>query len=361
MITQLNRFNLKEKLYQKSVINKISDLKKGKIGYPLVIDFDPTTACNLACKHCISSRMLNKKEFSKEQLLKLANEFIEIGVKAIILTGGGEPLMNKNISDFILALKRGNIKVGLVTNGILISQHVDSLQYIDWIRVSVDAATDDTFYKLKLRHAFDTIINGMKILNIKKKGAVGYSFLIVNNDEVSNVHEIYNAAVIAKEIGCDYFELKNKFDESHRNIMLPSEKMNEIIEQLNKIKELEDDKFKIYTNYNVKNIILENGNLDQKCNQCYVSNLRTVITSSGAYLCSYHRGNESKKYGDVINNSFSEIWMSDNRKSLYSNTNPTCDCSFHCARNASNYEIFNIMTEENQNNKKVVNDYDLFV
>ncbi|OOM71138.1 cyclic pyranopterin monophosphate synthase [Clostridium puniceum] len=359
---EVTRFDLKDKLYQKSVFNKIDELKKKSSIYHLVIDLDPTTSCNLKCKHCISADLLNKKEFSKSQLLNLANEFIEIGVKAVILTGGGEPLLNRNIPYFISTLKEANIKIGLVTNGILIPKYLDSLKLIDWIRISVDAGSESTFYKLKLVNKFNDVIESIKLLNRDKKCTVGFSFLVINNEDATNIKEIYDAAVIAKEIGCDYFELKNKFDMSHKNIMPPDKYMEILKDQLVKIRDLETHDYRIYANYNISNIVNDNGKIDKKCNKCYIANFRTVVTPSGAYFCSYHRGNDIKKYGDINKNSFRECWESREKENIYVDTNPNHDCRFQCARSSSNLEIEKIISSSRnvvQNN--ILDDYDLFI
>lgn len=362
MKNELNRFDLKGKLYQKSAFEKLHALKEGELVYPLVIDFDVTTNCNLKCRHCISKDLLHKKEFSKEKLLSLANEFIEIGVKSIILTGGGEPLLNSNISDFILALKQGGIKIGLVSNGILLSKYIETLKLLDWIRISVDAASDSTYYNLKLVHKFDDIISGLKLLNMHKKCAVGFSFLVLNNEGGTNIHEIYQAAVLAKEIGCDYFELKNSFDMSHHNNMPSDEHLSILLDQLTKIKDLEDETFKVYSNYNIENITMHNGKVEQKCDKCYVSNLRTVVSPSGVYFCSYLRGDKNKCIGDVNEHSFVDVWKSTFKHKIYNSTNPNLYCNFQCARTNSNIEIQKILNNlPDACGITISDDYDLFI
>ena len=72
-------------------------------------------------------------------------------------------------------------------------------------------------------------------LQKKKQGILGYSFLIrtkadgeIENPAGSNiglinhtnVYEIYDAAKLAKDIGCDYFELKPSYDDFHQLVML---------------------------------------------------------------------------------------------------------------------------------------------
>ena len=126
-LEKYNRFDLVNKVYQRSTMDKIHCLKNDIITSPIVIDIDPITLCNLSCPHCISSSLLNQKSFSRDKLIELSNDFIELKIKAVIITGGGEPLLNKYISEFICKLFTNNIAVGLVTNGICIDNYLEML------------------------------------------------------------------------------------------------------------------------------------------------------------------------------------------------------------------------------------------
>jgi len=61
----------------------------------------------------------------------------------------------------------------------------------------------------------------MKSLAVKKKGILGYSFLLLskfdkNGKLVStNAVDIEKAGILAKDMGCDYFEVKPAFDLMH--------------------------------------------------------------------------------------------------------------------------------------------------
>ena len=58
----MSRMNLLEKLWQRPVVERIAetDWMTGQSS-PLVVEFDPTSACDLACPGCISGELLNKE------------------------------------------------------------------------------------------------------------------------------------------------------------------------------------------------------------------------------------------------------------------------------------------------------------
>jgi len=118
------------------------------------------------------------------------------------------------------------VHVGVTTNGILIDRHLEVLaEKTSWVRVSMDAATSETFQHFRPSPSgvsqFDRIIGNMRRFAEVKRGKLGYSFLLlsdVDGDGVvkhSNLTEIYEGAVLAKEIGCDYFEVKPSYDMDH--------------------------------------------------------------------------------------------------------------------------------------------------
>ena len=87
-----------------------------------------TDRCDLRCVYCMKEKMnfLPKKEIlSFEEIERLCDNFISLGVKKIRLTGG-EPLVRKNIIDLIKNLNSKKIhtnlkEITLTTNGTLLS------------------------------------------------------------------------------------------------------------------------------------------------------------------------------------------------------------------------------------------------
>ena len=68
----------------------------------------------------------------------------------MILIGGGEPLAHPRIADLIQLLGENEIAIGLTTNGTFIDRHVEQIsRYCSWTRVSIDAATKETFDTLR--------------------------------------------------------------------------------------------------------------------------------------------------------------------------------------------------------------------
>jgi MoaA/NifB/PqqE/SkfB family radical SAM enzyme len=366
------KMQLIPKLYQKKVLEKIkNDLVTNNNRAPFVIEFDPTTVCDLACPGCISGDLLNQKNpldrgFSKEKIKEIIADIIKQKVSAVILIGGGEPLAHPSTIDLIKNLGENNIQIGLTTNGTLIHKYNDIIaKYVSWTRVSVDAASDLMFKNLRPTKLgvskFNLVIENMKNLAKIKTGILGYSFLIrtkkdglIENPAGSNIgiinhtniYEIYDAAKLAKNIGCDYFEVKPSYDDFHQLVTHDEKDMLVAITQIEMAKKLENQNFRI-----LESVMLEAslkgeklGNQKKTYTKCRSAELRTLITPSGCYVCPYFRGENSKKIGDLRFESLEEMWNGDKRKKVMKELNPSKDCeNLHCIRNETNIEVEKII------------------
>lgn len=351
--------NLKSKLYQPSVLERIEETDwKGGNRAPFVVELDPTAACDLACPGCISEDLIALgNRFSDDRLMSLGQEFIDAGVKAVILIGGGEPLAHRKIGEFIRLMGRNDVHIGITTNGSFIDRHLhDIAEYSQWTRVSMDAATDKMFSILRPTKSgngnkFSKIIDNMRRLADIKQGKLGYSFLIQTPADgigiETNVDEIYDAAVLARNIGCDYFEVKPSYNWrggiAHSLMRHERPYMDAAIKEIAKLDALETGSFKIIKAINLK-YSLEGVENDQPKHykECPSTHLRTTVTPTGVFVCPYWRGKEHMKVGDVNKESFTEVWRSNQRESVMGQLDVSRDCGFHCLRNDTNLEAIEI-------------------
>ncbi|MBO6657736.1 MAG: radical SAM protein [Pseudomonadales bacterium] len=376
-----NEIKLTNKLQQKSIVKHIStiDWKAGSEA-PIVVEFDPTTACNLHCPDCISGDLLNQGAFERERIRDLTREMVDAGVKAVILIGGGEPLSHPEVGWIIEYLGRHGVKIGITTNGILINRYMDQIaEYVDWCRISMDAGTAETFQKIR-PHAsgkskFDLICDNMRELGKRKKGRMGYSFMIYSEGQYasydpntiisdaetyySNAHEIAEAAQVAKTLGCDYFEVKPMYDVNHYAIAQAKPYIDLIRDQVEAAKALATEDFRVLQAVKLQATLAGERTIEEKSyTRCAVSELRTLVTPSGTYVCPYFRGKPDKELGSLHNQSFKEMWAGEQRASVMEKLNPSQDCRMHCIRHDSN-----LILEDMISGKPVpmVEDFDLFI
>jgi len=122
-----------------------------------------TDRCNFRCAYCMPKsafgrdhRFLPQSDLlSFEEILRLARQFVSLGVRKIRLTGG-EPLLRKNLEQLIEGLAsirtpEGNeLDLTLTTNGSLLSRKAQSLKDagLKRLTVSLDALDDAVFRRM---------------------------------------------------------------------------------------------------------------------------------------------------------------------------------------------------------------------
>lgn len=99
----------------------------------------PTSICNLNCEFCsVKNRKTNALNLKTIQ--QYVEDLIPIGLKSIVITGGGEPLMYSRINSLIEWLYDKDISVGLITNGTASDRLSQDLwKAFAWIRISLNA------------------------------------------------------------------------------------------------------------------------------------------------------------------------------------------------------------------------------
>ncbi len=141
---------------------------------PFAIDFDITLKCNQKCLHCnVAGGEKSEDEMSTEEIKTLIQEFYDIGVYDVAITGG-EPLMRDDWREIVEhACTRGPWKIVINTNGILwsesdmqfVAEHCPDLQIV----VSLDGHTPEVYGILRRGpdsnpnpRTFDTVVENLK-------------------------------------------------------------------------------------------------------------------------------------------------------------------------------------------------------
>lgn len=136
-----------------------------------------TDRCNLRCMYCMPEENEGKPTYIKtgkflphsellsyEELLRVVKLSVSLGMTKIRLTGG-EPLVRKNIIEFIHKLNQieGLEQVRLTTNGVLLDDFANKLYEagVEHINVSLDTLQKEKFKKITGRDSFDKVWKGL--------------------------------------------------------------------------------------------------------------------------------------------------------------------------------------------------------
>jgi len=95
-------------------------------GFPLIMGWELTLACNLRCNHCASSAgKARDNELTTEESLKICDQFPALLVREVDFTGG-EPLLRPDWPEIAMYLKDLGITTKILTNGIALNARIVS-------------------------------------------------------------------------------------------------------------------------------------------------------------------------------------------------------------------------------------------
>ncbi|XP_033187912.1 molybdenum cofactor synthesis 1 isoform X3 [Bombus vancouverensis nearcticus] len=129
-----------------------------------------TERCNLRCLYCMPAEgvKLTKNDgiLKTDEIIKIAELFVNEGVNKIRLTGG-EPTVRKDIVDIIAGLKQlPNLKqVAITTNGLTLTRQLPSLQYagLDAINISLDTLRENRFEQFTRRKGWSRVMTAIDL------------------------------------------------------------------------------------------------------------------------------------------------------------------------------------------------------
>ena len=146
-----------------------------------------TDRCNFRCTYCMPAEIfgegyqfLRKAEIlTFEEITRLAELFVRLGVEKIRITGG-EPLLRQELEKLVEQLSRikGVTDLTLTTNGYLLPNVARSLKEagLERITVSLDSLDEDVFKALNgRRFGVEKVLEG-----IRAAEAAGFSRLKIN-------------------------------------------------------------------------------------------------------------------------------------------------------------------------------------
>lgn len=158
-----------------------------------------TDRCNFRCTYCMpfdEYEWIDKKEIlTFEEITRLADLFVQLGVDKIRLTGG-EPLLRRDLEQLIskLSALSGLKDLCLTTNGSLLAEKVSVLKSagLTRINVSLDTLNPEKFARIRRRGDLATVLEGLFAAKRYGLHPIKINAVIergVNDDDILNLVE----------------------------------------------------------------------------------------------------------------------------------------------------------------------------
>ena len=335
--------------------DRVNAVLQGKIIPPKEIEIQPTSLCNLNCRHCFGKALTLGRLENKigEKEIKIiadrVDEFNENGFKAgetIKLCGTtGEPLVNPASLYSIKLFKAIGRKVVFFTNGLWLDKIYKNKQYMDYIleadslRLSLDAGSETTSTRLKGKQGFNKIISNLELLlqkrahqNSNLNVTVGY---VVGRE---NYHEIVQATQIMKNLGVDEIRFRVDFTDPEG-----IHKLSEIITRnIEKAKQLQTTQFKVNSVYSQQDI--EEDSIFHAYNGfCFNQHFWACVGPNvELYGCGHRTYHGVESYGSLLDHSFRELWLGELRLKNLKNL-PDGKCKFCSPSSVERNQFMNFL------------------
>jgi wyosine [tRNA(Phe)-imidazoG37] synthetase (radical SAM superfamily) len=299
-------------------VPRVNDWLNSRIIYPIYMEISPSGGCNHRCTFCALDFMGYQKRFlDAGALMERLSEMGNLGLKSIMYGGEGEPLMHEKIAEIINHTRKSGIDVALTTNAALLEEPISEkiLGDMEWIKVSIGAATRDTYAKIHRTKPedFDRVIKNLSSAakvkqNNKYKCTLGMQILLLPE----NKNEIVRLAKIARDIGMDYLVVKPYSQhplsktQKYKDI-----KYNEYTALYDKLARLNTKDFDVIFRMNTMKK-WDDG--IKNYNRCFALPFWSYLDSGGnVWGCSVYLGDDRFLYGNIYEKSFKEVWEGDKR------------------------------------------------
>lgn len=162
--------------------------------FPSMVMIDTTTRCNLGCIHCPNRQLKERPGFVGDMEVglyrKIIDEISEENKGTVIRPfDGGEPLMRKDMEELIhYAKSKGIEHVSINSNGLLLCRDrcLTLLESgLDHIEISIDAATEDTYRKIRGSDRYGMLLDNVHqllALRLEKKSDLKVSVSFVRQE-----------------------------------------------------------------------------------------------------------------------------------------------------------------------------------
>lgn len=177
-----------------------------------LLQVESAISCNLDCVMCpwreITKNPQNRGLMSDEVWAAVRPYLSE--VNSVDFTGGGEPLLQTKLEEWIAEAKNAGCETGFLSNGLLLKK--GRLKRIlgadvDWICISMDGATADIYNKIRIGSDFERVC--ANIGNIAELRTGNTPKTIINFVLMSiNFHQVEDILHLAARMGIDQVNFK---------------------------------------------------------------------------------------------------------------------------------------------------------
>jgi len=177
-----------------------------------LLQVESAIACNLRCVMCpwpeYAKRAKNRGIMSPDIWNAIRPHLPQ--VHSVDFTGGGEPLLQPYLLDWIREAHAAGCETGILTNGLLLTESKAAKMIeagIDWVCVSMDGATEELYAQIRIGSNFGRVVENVDNLSRLRVGKIPK--LMINFVLMTiNFHQVEEIVHLASRLGVDQVNFK---------------------------------------------------------------------------------------------------------------------------------------------------------
>ncbi|MFH1148465.1 MAG: radical SAM protein [Pseudomonadota bacterium] len=322
---------------------------------PIHIRIKPTNMCNHNCRYCayradnlqLGKDMDRRSTIPKDKMMEIIDDIVDMGVKAVTFSGGGEPFCYPHLLDVAMRLSETPVKFASLSNGSRVTGEVAEVfaRNATWLRVSMDGWDDASYSEYRgVGHGeFTKVLNNIAAFaKIGGSCYLGVS-LIIDQRNSGHVYELVaklrdNGVNSVKISPCIVSNNGRENNDYHKPFF------GTVRDQVDlALRDFAAPDFEIFDSYH----LLEEK-FEKDYTWCpYLQILCVIGADLNIYSCQDKAYNlDCGLLGSIKNQSFKHLWFAE--KSKFFVINPGRDCEHHCVANAKNRLIFEYLDADSE-------------
>ncbi len=177
-----------------------------------LLQVESALACNIRCIMCPWKDYRANAEHRGIMPGKIWDAIRPIlrHVQSVDFTGGGEPLLQPLLAQWVEDAKSAGCETGILTNGLLLSRDIAHKLIsvgLDWICVSIDAADKAEYERIRVGSNFEKVCENLaNIGEIRSRGIpkTMINFVIMK----SNIHQLDDMVRLVADLAVDQINFK---------------------------------------------------------------------------------------------------------------------------------------------------------
>jgi len=336
--------------------DKLKDIASGIASAPIHVRLKPTNRCNHGCWYCcyrsedlfLGERMNEADEIPPGELLGIAGDLVDMGVRAVTFSGGGEPLMHPSLVESVEVLTGGGVKVAVLTNGSLLADEAAQVlgSRATWVRVSIGGTSPESLAEASRVGIgeFDRVCANLGGFASSKSDNCELGVNLVVTRE--NHGGVYGFLGLMKGLGVDHVKVSEAvvgvtFEENRDYMSAFAAPVREAVAKAKE--ELDDDSFEVVDRLLDIDAAGDNP-YDKSYTRCpFIQYLTVIAADMCVYACQDKAYTGTGLIGRIGSGGFSELWFDEDTLRRLRGLDPSRVCGHHCVAHEKNLLLFDFL------------------